>query len=262
MSTAEEAFPWLFTNAANAEVVAEVVDYGIPTMREAEGDTLEYVTAEEAMQRLRVGPEQFRKNYVAVLDRVDLMGSGVEVSSPRWAPPGEQKPDTGAGYKQAQLHLRASTDYAYQFDFEVVEDLAGYRAPENERVYPHKKTRAENIYLEGSLDDWDGVPRATSDENQPLDRRHGWLQAKRQVVSPEDMVGCETGSEVWETGFDPGLEPSRRKSSEELFPWESEDLYAWEALQQIHIVYRRRQEGTRWNHEGMPRKGGRFTKRT
>lgn len=256
MSTAEEAFPWLFTNAANAEVVAEVVDYGIPTMRESERDPVEYVTAGEAMRRLGVGLEQFRKGYVAILDRVDLMGSGVEVSSPRWAPPGEQKPDTGAGYKQAQLHLRASTDYAYQFDFEVVEDLAGYRAPENERVYPHKRDRG-SFYLEGTLDDWDDVPRSPSDKLMPLGRRYGWLQAKRRVVGAEDMVGCESGNEVWETGFDPGLEPSRVRSSDDV------DLYSWDALEVIHMYYKVRENVTQqMNHAGMPRKGGRFAKRT
>ena len=40
----------------------EVVDFGVPAMRESVGDPEDYVTAEEAMQRLRVGPEQFRKN--------------------------------------------------------------------------------------------------------------------------------------------------------------------------------------------------------
>ena len=250
---ADLAYPWLF---GSGHFNHDIVDYGVPAMREAEGDTLEYVTAEEAMARLGVGAEQFRKGYVAILDRVDAATSGTEISSPPWTPPGEDRPDTGAGHKQAQLHLHATNDYAYKFDFETLDNLDKYSVAGNERVYPHKRDRG-SFYLEGTLDDWDDVPRSPSDKLMPLGRRYGWLQAKRRVVGAEDMVGCESGNEVWETGFDPGLEPSRVRSSDDV------DLYSWDALEVIHMHYKFRENVTRqMNHAGMPRKGGRFAKRT
>lgn len=260
MSTAEEAFPWLFTNAANAEVVAEVVDYGIPTMRESERDPVEYVTAEEAMQRLRIGPEQFRKNYVAVLDRVDTMSGGVDAPRTPWAVPGHSGTDPSSGMRQAALHLHAQAEREYRYDFESLDDLTKYSVQESEEVYPAHKDRAE-VHLESQPVDWDVVPRPATDKPQPVNRRHGWIQAKRPSVTVEDADDGITGHEVWEDGYDPGLEPSRSKRKSDL-PWDV-DLYSWGALEYIHQCYEVRSMISHWNYEKQSRgRNGRFQKRT
>lgn len=252
---AAEVFPWLFGSTN-----FEVVDFGVPAMRESAGDPEDYITAEEAMQRLRVGPEQFRKNYVAVLDRVDTMSGGVDAPRTPWAVPGRSGTDPSIGMRQAALHLHAQVDREYRYDFESLDDLTKYSVQESEEVYPARKDRPD-VHLEGQAVDWDVVPRPVADKSQPLNRRYGWLQAKRPAISAEDMDGAVTGHEVWEDGYDPGLEPSRSKGKSDL-PWDV-DLYSWGALDYIRQHYEVRSMISHWNHEKQSRgRNGRFQKRT